>query len=86
MGAIEEEDSFLDFKGMYLAARRWGIQPSEFWGMTLPEWHAEFEMNSGPLDSEKYAGTLTEDKVLELEVRSEVSEEEWWKEHGRKKH
>lgn len=86
MGAIEEEDSYLNFEVMYLAARKWGIQPSEFWQMTLSEWHAEYEYNVGPVDSEKYAGNLTEDKVLELELRAGKSDEEWWSDHGRQKH
>jgi hypothetical protein len=30
-----------DWDTFYLAARRMGIQPSEFWDMTLPEFFAE---------------------------------------------
>lgn len=51
---------------MYLWARKWGIQPSEFWEMTISEWWLEYEINV-PLDpKEKYAGKLTRAEVEEL--------------------
>ena len=30
-------------RGAYQAARGWGIQPAEFWAMSLWEWWAEFD-------------------------------------------
>lgn len=54
---------------MYVLARQWGIQPSEFWGMTMAEWFCEYEFNS-PKDSQNnYAGNLTQgdvDRLTEL--------------------
>lgn len=50
---------------MYLWARRWGIQPSEFWAMTIGEWWLEYDLNAtDPKD--KYAGSLTKAEVEEL--------------------
>jgi len=48
-----------------LHANSWGIQPSEFWAMTMPEWFAlhEFHRESRPGD---YAGKLTKADVDEL--------------------
>lgn len=50
---------------MYLWARQWGIQPSEFWEMTIPEWWLEYELNVKK-DGEKFAGKLTRADVEEL--------------------
>ena len=50
---------------MYLSARAWGIQPSEFWDMTLPEFYAEFESRL-PDQKGHHAGKLTDDDVAEL--------------------
>lgn len=35
----------LNFEHMFLHARTWGLPPSEFWAMTLPEWIAEATMH-----------------------------------------
>lgn len=51
---------------MYLWAREWGIQPSEFWQMTIPEWWIEYELRAPAEKSERYAGTLTRAEVEEL--------------------
>ena len=51
---------------MYLWAREWGIQPSEFWGMTIPEWWLEYELRAPAPKDERYAGTLTRADVDEL--------------------
>lgn len=50
---------------MYLCARGWDIQPSEFWNMTPGEWFAEYELRRprGPGD---YAGSLTQSDVDRL--------------------
>ena len=50
---------------MYLAARSFGIQPSEFWEMTLPEFLAEVEWRR-PSQPGDYAGTLTQADVVRL--------------------
>lgn len=50
---------------MYLWAREWGIQPSEFWDMTVGEWWAEYDLRA-PAGEEKFAGKLTRDDVDEL--------------------
>jgi len=51
---------------MYLWARKWGIQPSEFWEMTISEWWAEYDINAPSEPGEKYAGKLTRADVEEL--------------------
>jgi hypothetical protein len=50
---------------MYLNARSWGIQPSEFWAMTLNEWWCEYDNKSQ--DKSKYAGRLTKGDVEDLQ-------------------
>ena len=50
---------------MYLWAREWGIQPSEFWDMTVGEWWAEYDLRS-PAGDEKFAGKLTRNDVDDL--------------------
>jgi hypothetical protein len=51
---------------MYLWARQWGIQPSEFWEMTISEWWLEYDLNAPSDPKEKYAGKLTRAEVEEL--------------------
>ena len=51
---------------MYLWAREWGIQPSEFWAMTISEWFAEYELRAPAGEGERYAGSLTRADVDEL--------------------
>jgi len=51
---------------MYLWAREWGIQPSEFWEMTIPEWFLEYEIKAPKDPKETYAGKLTRADVEEL--------------------
>jgi hypothetical protein len=51
---------------MYLWARQWGIQPSEFWDMTISEWWLEYDLNAPSDPKEKYAGKLTRAEVEEL--------------------
>lgn len=31
----------MNWNGMYLCARSWGIQPDQFWNMTIGEWQLE---------------------------------------------
>jgi hypothetical protein len=51
---------------MYLFARDWGIQPSEFWNMTMSEWWVEYEAKAPAAKGEKFAGKLTRSDVEEL--------------------
>lgn len=50
---------------MYLWARHWGIQPSEFWEMTISEWWCEYEAKAAD-QSGRFAGNLTQNDVDEL--------------------
>jgi len=50
---------------MYLLARSWGIQPTEFWDMTLGEWFAEWRHNR-PSGEGQFAGKLTADDIDDL--------------------
>jgi len=51
---------------MFLAARSWGLSPSEFWSMTIPEYYAELEWRA-PAEK-KHAGKLTDEDVEELKA------------------
>jgi len=51
---------------MYLMARTWGIQPGEFWAMTMKEWFLEFELNQPTSGKDCFAGGLTQGDVDEL--------------------
>lgn len=62
---------------MYLAAREWGIQPSEFWDMTFVEWL--LEANFRWENSEE--GQLEKKKEVWREDLS-LTEEEWMKKYG----
>ena len=50
---------------MYLHARHWGLQPSEFWAMTMTEWWVEYELHA-PQDDKRFAGTLTQGAVDDI--------------------
>ena len=50
---------------MYLWSRQWGIQPSEFWDMTIGEWWIEYDLHVSSAD-EKFAGKLTRNDVEDL--------------------
>lgn len=52
---------------MYLAARAWGIQPSEFWGMTMGEWMLEAGMHMEQAEkAPKTPGVLSDAEKAEL--------------------
>jgi len=51
---------------MYLWAREWGIQPSEFWKMTMAEWWLEYELKAPKDPQGTFAGKLTRADVDEL--------------------
>ena len=55
---------------MYLAARGWGIQPSEFWGMTMAEWFCEYDFHNANRPG-RYAGKLTQADVKRLQALCE---------------
>lgn len=54
----------IDWNGLYMWAREWGIQPSEFWGMTIAEWWCEYDHRVG--SGAKYAGNLTQGDVDDI--------------------
>lgn len=61
-----------------LAVGRFGVQPSEFWSMTIPEWFALWEVHR-PSD---YAGNLTHNVVDDLLDDLDLDDEEWWSKNG----
>ncbi len=67
---------------MYLSARQWGIQPSEFWAMTMREWYVEFEFYNDKASPDTYAGKLTNGDVDNMIDDAELTTEEWWRKHG----
>jgi len=56
---------------MYIIAREWGIQPSEFWEMTMAEWWCEYDHRSTNTADGKFAGKLTRSDVEELKAFAE---------------
>lgn len=62
---------------MYVTARTWGIQPSEFWEMTMQEWLVEAHHHW--LHSDE--GRLWQKKQVWLED-IELTEEEWKRKYG----
>ena len=71
----------IDWDSMYLAARSWGIQPSEFWGMSFPEWFCEAEARRERQPGD-YAGNLTQSDVDELSRIASMTDEEWTRYNG----
>lgn len=62
---------------MYLTARGWGIQPSEFWAMTLSEYMLELEA--------RYRETPQGRHELKREqwlADAELTDEEWRAKYG----
>lgn len=62
---------------MYVSARSWGIQPSEFWEMTFAEWLAEAYENWRATPE----GQLAEKRQKWLEDAS-LTDEEWERKYG----
>jgi hypothetical protein len=58
---------------MYLFARSRGLQPSEFWDMTLPEWFLEFH-EARETTPGQFAGKLTRRDVRHLQALIEDDE------------
>lgn len=48
-------------------AREWGIQPSEFWDMTLGEWFLEYDFRR-PKETYDFAGNLRQADVDRLKA------------------
>ena len=73
---------------LYLFAREWGIQPSEFWNMTMSEWFCEWEFRHGDNAGTEgtYAGKLTQGDVDELMDVMEMSDQEWKASYGSTRH
>ena len=65
---------------MYLTARSWGIQPSEFWDMTMVEFmlEARFHYEQTP----QGRAMVKKDEWL---AAAEMTDEEWWAEYGTSK-
>ena len=51
---------------MFQHAHTWGISPSEFWDMTLPEWFVLHELHRPRDKARDYAGNLVQADVDEL--------------------
>ncbi|MDH5796934.1 MAG: hypothetical protein OEZ19_00075 [Paracoccaceae bacterium] len=62
---------------MYLAARAWGVQPSEFWSMSFGEWL--LEAHHQWLESED--GRLWQKKQVWMED-ADLTREEWRAKYG----
>lgn len=62
---------------MYASAREWGIQPSEFWEMTLGEWllEAHHRWLASP-EGQRHL------KILSWKEDAELTREEWNKKYG----
>lgn len=66
-----------DWSAMYVAARAWEIQPSEFWNMTVSEWMAEAEWRARQTPEGR--AMLNRDK---WKAEAAMTDEEWWAIHG----
>lgn len=54
---------------MYVTARSWGIQPSEFWAMTMAEWFVEADFHVKQSAGQKpVKGHLSEAEVDRLKM------------------
>jgi len=54
---------------MYVTARSWGIQPSEFWEMTMVEWFAEAQFHQKQSEVQKpVKGHLSDAEVERLKL------------------
>lgn len=62
---------------MYVAARNWGIQPGEFWEMTMSEWLLEAHMHW--LESDEGKLHIKRRQWME---DAELSKEEWMAKYG----
>ena len=51
---------------MYLYSRQWGLSPTEFWDMTLPEWFIEYWDRTPRVRGRDYAGTLTNGDIEDI--------------------
>lgn len=60
-----------------MSARSWGIQPSEFWEMTVSEWMVEADANFRSTPEGRT--NLKRDEWLD---EAEMTDEEWWAKHG----
>ena len=66
---------------MYLSARQWGIQPGEFWEMTMPEWYCEYDFHVSRAPATR-GGKLTRGDLEEIEYENSLTDEEWEAEYG----
>jgi hypothetical protein len=63
---VTGEAERIDWDVLYLAARSWEIQPSEFWDMTFAEWFCEYDWRRPRDERNDYAGNLTQSDVDRL--------------------
>lgn len=63
---------------MFQLSHGWGISPSEFWDMTLPEWFVIAAVHY----QETKRGNLTLSQIDEIEADNELTDEEWWAKYG----
>lgn len=62
---------------MYTSARSWGIQPSEFWDMTISEWLVEAHHHWQHSEQ----GQFQRKKAIWKED-AELTKEEWLRKYG----
>lgn len=60
---------------MYALARDWGIQPSEFWGMTIHEWFTEHKFRKA--QSDKLSGKMTDATKERMAENIQLTDEEF---------
>jgi len=66
---------------MFLACVNLGVQPSEFWNMTLGETFLLIDAHRPRMEGD-YAGKLRKSDVDEISGSLELSDDEWWAKHG----
>ena len=49
-----------------MVARGWGLSPTDFWDMTLPEFFAEYDTREYYKPNDKFAGKMSQAQVDEL--------------------
>jgi len=60
---------------MFQLSVSWGIAPSEFWEMTLPEWVEIYN---------HFTRDPKEEARKEWAKQADLTDDEWWELHGRK--
>lgn len=63
---------------MFQNAHVWGISPTEFWDMTIPEWFALYSLHLP-----KVAGSLTQLEIDQIVEDNNLTDEEWKAKYGK---